>query len=365
MDALQLMRLTAKLLNCDETTIMSALTMETLAAIGDWISERESLLSGAAAIIVLLGVLASAFGILYRHLVRARNAETAQEHSGEPAKITLQDLSAPAPYPIHFAQSDGLRIAYSVRGDGPLDIVMTPGIISHLNIMSHMPPFRDTVEAIAGFARVLTFDKRGQGLSDPAVKPPDMAERLHDIEAVMDAAGMEQVVLYGVSEGGPMCLQFAHDHPERVKGLVLLGTTACWEQSDDFPIGIQGHVLDSLSAAWGTGVLRDVFFPSITREQMDDKTYQGFEQLCATRESIRQLIEFMKKTDVRPLLPHIHCPALVIHFGGDLSVPMRLGRAVAEGLPNAEFLEVSGIDHADLSQSPAGIARIRQFTAAL
>ncbi|MDX1736053.1 MAG: alpha/beta hydrolase [Halioglobus sp.] len=339
--------------------------MEALAAIGDWISERESLLSGAAAIIVLLGVLASAFGMLYRHLSKLRNADTARADSGGGSKITLQDLTAPAPYPIHFAESDGLRIAYAVQGDGPPDILVTPGIITHLNIMSHMPPFRDTVQAIAGFGRVVTYDKRGQGLSDPAVRPPTMEERVHDIEAVMDAAGMDEVVLYGVSEGGPMCLQFAHDHPERVKGLVLLGTTACWEQSEDFPMGIEGRALDSLGRTWGTGVLRDMFFPGITREQMDDKTYQAFENLCATRQSIRQLVEYMKQTDVRPLLPHIHCPALVIHFGGDLAVPVRLGRAVAEGLPNAEFLEVSGIDHADLSQSAEGIARIRQFVASL
>ena len=339
--------------------------MEALAAIGDWISERESLLSGAAALIVLLGVLASAVGILYRHLAKLRNSGAATTHPEEPAKIELQQLSAPAPYPIHFAESDGLRIAYAVQGEGANDILVTPGIITNLNIMSHMPPFRDTIEAIADFGRVVTFDKRGQGLSDPAVRPPNMEERVHDIEAVMDAAEMDRVVLYGVSEGGPMCLQFAHDHPERVKGLILLGTTACWEQSDDFPMGIDGRALDSLGKSWGTGVLRDIFFPSITREQMTDKTYQAFENLCATRQSIRQLVDFMKKTDVRPLLPHIRCPALVIHFGGDLAVPVRLGRAVAEGLPNAEFLEVAGIDHADLSQSPEGVARIGQFIASL
>jgi pimeloyl-ACP methyl ester carboxylesterase len=278
--------------------------------------------------------------------------------------ITLKSLSAPAPYAIEFAESDGLRIAYAAQGSGPHDIVMAPGIISHLHIMSHLPPIRDTLNALCGFSRVLCFDKRGQGLSDPSVQVPDLDQRVHDIEAVMDAAGMDRVILFGVSEGGPMCLKFAHEHPERVRGLVLLGTTARWLQSEDFPMGIAERVLDSMSEAWGTGVLRSVFFPSITRQQMDDETYRGVERLIATRQSIRQLVEYMKQTDVRPLLPHIRCPVLVIHFAGDLAIPIRLGRALAAALPNAEFLEVGGIDHADLSQSPEAVDRVRRFAEA-
>jgi pimeloyl-ACP methyl ester carboxylesterase len=339
--------------------------METIASIGNWISANESVLSGAVAIIVLLGIMASTIGIVYRRVAKARLTDGTGVEPSHTSQITLKSLSAPAPYPIQFAKSDGLRIAYAVQGSGTRDIVMAPGIISHLNIMSHMPPIRDTVESIGSFARVICFDKRGQGLSDPCLNVPDLEERVHDIEAVMDAAGVDQAILYGVSEGGPMCLKFAHDHPERVKGLILLGTTACWLQGDNFPMGIEEKLLDNLPAAWGTGVLRDIFFPSITREQMDDKTYQGFEHLVATRHSVRQLVDFMKKTDVRPLLPNIRCPSLVIHFAGDLSVPIRLGRAIAEVLPNAEFLEVSGTDHADLSQSREGIERVRQFAESL
>ena len=339
--------------------------METFAVMGNWISEHESVLSGAAAIIVLLGVMASTIGIVYRRVAKARVADSTGVKPPHTSQITLKNLSAPAPYPIQFAESDGLRIAYAVQGSGTHDIVMAPGIISHLNIMSHLPPIRDTVESIGTFARVLCFDKRGQGLSDPSLNVPNLEERVHDIEAVMDAADMDQVILYGISEGGPMCLKFAHDYPERVKGLILLGTTACWLQGDDFPMGMEERALDYLPTAWGSGVLRDVFFPSITREQMDDKTYQGFEHLIATRQSVRQIVDFMKKTDVRPLLPDIQCPTLVIHFAGDLSVPIRLGRAVAEALPNAEFVEVGGTDHADLSQSHEGIERVRQFAKSL
>jgi pimeloyl-ACP methyl ester carboxylesterase len=341
--------------------------MELISEIGSWISERESLLSGAAAIIVLLSVVASAIGLTYRQVSNSRKQNAAKDEPA-PTKdtpITLKELSAPCRTPVEFAESDGLRIAYTVLGEGPPDIVMAPGIISHLNITSHLPPIRDSVNAVAEFARVLRFDKRGQGLSDPTVNVSTLDERVHDIQAVIDAAGMDKVILYGISESGPMCLKFAHDHPERVKGLVLLGTTACWVQSEDFPIGIEEKVLDSMTAAWGSGQLRDVFFPEISREVMDEKTSQGFERLIASRESIRQIVEYMKQTDVRPLLPNIHCPTLVVHFGGDLTMPVRMGRAVAAAMPNAEFLEVSGTDHADLSQSAEGMARVREFVASL
>jgi pimeloyl-ACP methyl ester carboxylesterase len=339
--------------------------MELISDIGNWISERESLLSGAAAIIVLLGVLTSAISILYRKFSVPNGQLSAGTEPVQPTKITLKELSAPCPTPVDFAESDGLRIAYTTTGKGAVNLVMAPGIISNLNLSSHLPSIRDTADAIGQFARVLSFDKRGQGLSDPAMNPPDLDERVHDIQAVMDAAGMDEAILYGISEGGPMCMKFAHDHPERVKGLVLLGTTACWLQSEDFPMGLSARALDSIPAAWGSGVLRDIFFPSISREVIDDQTYQGFEKLIASRESVRQLIEFMKQTDVRHLLPDIRCPTLVIHFGGDLSIPVRMGRAIADAMPNAEFLEVSGTDHADLSQSSEGMSRLREFALSL
>jgi pimeloyl-ACP methyl ester carboxylesterase len=342
--------------------------MEIAAVIGQWISENESLLSGAAAIIVLLGVLASFGGLLLRRIrtnpdqrSTRNDAEFGQEEDGRDSKITFKMLTAPTPDPVHFAQSDGLSIAYSIHGSGAHDILMAPGIISHLNIGAHMPPMRDSQEALASFARIVSFDKRGQGLSDPSLEVPDLDTRVRDIKAVMDAAGLGSAILYGISEGGSMCLKFAHDYPERVKGLVLLGSTASWLQSDDLPAGIPAKTLDAIVPAWGTASLRDVFFPSISREQLDDQTYKAFERLICTRQTIKQLVTFMKEVDVRPLLPNIHCPCLVIHYAGDMAVPIRLGRALAEALPNAEFLEINAVDHADLSQSPEAVERIRLF----
>jgi len=345
--------------------------MNSVSSLGIWISENESLLSGAVAIIVMVSVFISVVGYLARRL-SADRTETGKSadvvenlESADDSVITIKKLSAPSPYPVKFAVSDGLRIAFNEHGSGPNDVIVTPGIVSHLNLSSHMPALRDTFDAIAGFARVVCFDKRGQGLSDPTPRVPDLDERVHDIEAVMDGAGIDKAVLFGISEGGSMAIKFAHDHPERVSGLILLGTTASWLQRDDFPMGISGQALDSLVRHWGDGRLRDIFFPSISREIMDEKTYQAFERLIATRESIKQIVEFMKQVDVRPLLPGIVCPALVLHFGGDLAVPIRLGRAIADAIPDAEFMEVNAVDHADLSNSPEAIARIREFLSGL
>ncbi|WOJ94756.1 alpha/beta hydrolase [Congregibacter variabilis] len=335
--------------------------MEFFAAIGSWISEHESLLSGAAAMLALLGVAISILTIVTKRITNARKSAAAPSGETVQRSISLSELTAPAPYPVKFAHSDGLRIAYAQMGHGPHEIMMAPGIISHLNICSHLPSIRNTVEAIGEFSNIVTFDKRGQGLSDPCMNVPDMTERVHDIEAVLDAVGLDKVILYGLSEGGPMCIKFAHDHPERVKGLILVGTTARWLQGEDFPGGIEEKMLDLIASAWGTGKLRSVFFPSVPPEVISDETYVAFERLISTRSSVKQLIEYIKQTDVRKLLPGLTCPTLVLHFAGDLAVPVRLGRATADAIPDAEFVELPGTDHADLSSAPEGIEKIRQF----
>ena len=341
--------------------------MNLIRAIGAWISDNEALLSGMAAMIVLAGVFLSPVGI--RQLLRGNSSErpgSADETAvaspeRDQERLTLKDLTAPSSHEIRFAQSDGVRIAYKVRGSGPPNLIVAPGIMSHLNIMENLPSWRDTVGSLSRFARIITFDKRGQGLSDPTLQAPNLEERTRDIEAIMDAVGIERAILVGISEGGPMCMHFAYSHPNRVQGLVLLGTTARFTQSEDFPIGIPQRTIERTTKLWGTGVLRDIFFPSISRAQIDENTYKAMEQLIGSRAAIQQVVAMMVEMDVRPLLPDVRVPTLVIHFAGDLAIPIRLGRFVAENLPNAEFLEVNAVDHADLSQAPEAIERIRRF----
>jgi pimeloyl-ACP methyl ester carboxylesterase len=362
------------------------LHMASFSDIGSWISVNESLLSGLAAMIVVGGVAFSAVGIGYRRLADRQGSRSHDARAGDPkpdpvdessrsltdssadanvaavpTRLTFKMLTAPSPHETKFADSQGLRIAYNERGTGPPTVVCAPGIISHLNITANLPVTRNTYASLAEFAHVIAFDKRGQGLSDPTMSSPNLEERTNDIEAVMDDAGVDRCILLGVSEGGPMCLHFAHSHPERVQGLVLVGTTARWVQSEDYPIGIAQGDLEKLPRAWGRGTLRDVFFPSISREEIDNDTYKSFENLISSPDAIHQIVEMMIGTDVRPLLSEICLPTLIVHFTGDLAVPIRLGRYLADHMPNAEFLEVNAVDHVDIAQSPEAVARIRAF----
>ena len=330
--------------------------------IGAWIAANESLLSGIAALVAVAGVIISPMVFAARRM-RAGTAESvpAPDISSSPEKLHYEDLVRPSPYPIHFAEAGGVRIAYERIGEGGVPIVFAPGIVSHLHVHANLPTFRNTLESLAVVGNVTVFDKRGQGLSDPCLRSPSLEDRVEDIEAVMNAAGLDDAVLVGLSEGGPMCIQFAHTYPERVRGLILVGTSARFLQGEDYPIGISGEALDMVHHQWGRGVMRDVLFPSLTRDQVDDDTWRAVEKLLSSRDSMRQLMEFMKATDVRALLPEIRVPTLAVHFTGDLAIPSRLGRATAEAIPGATFLEVSGSDHADVSKSPEAVAAIQDF----
>ncbi len=364
--------------------------MPNVADLGVWVTQNESLLSGLAAMIVLAGVVLSPLGIGIRRLRARREQPHAPESqaglvgptapsklpatprpsaagadptsvSAAPGRITLKMLTAPSIHTPKFARVDGASIAWNERGQGPIELVVAPGIVSHLNVNDALPSLRGTLDALGGFARVVTFDKRGQGLSDPALEVPSLEQRSRDIAGVMDAAGMQRAVLLGFSEGGPMCIDFACRYPDRVEGLILVGTAARFLQSEEFPIGIPRRVLERVVEAWGSAAVRQILMPSITREQIDDETFLAMSRLIGPRSTIRQLMETMSQTDVRALLPSVKVPALVMHFTGDMAIPIRLGRALADGLPQAEFVEVNSVDHADLSSAPESIVRIAAF----
>src|SRR4051794_37688621 len=129
-------------------------------------------------------------------------------------------MSAP---PTRYAKSGDASIAYQVVGDGPIDLVLVLGFATHLDLQWEMPAFARFFERLSSFSRLIVFDKRGTGLSDPAADAPTLEERVDDVRAVMDAAGSERAALFGISEGGPMSVLFAGTHPERVTGLVLYG----------------------------------------------------------------------------------------------------------------------------------------------
>src|SRR4026208_708684 len=163
---------------------------------------------------------------------------------------------------VKYARSGEVHIAYRVFGDGPRDLVLIPGTLSHADLYWELPINQYLLKRLTSFARVIVFDKRGQGLSD-RVAEQTLEERIGDVRAVMDAAGSPRATIYGWSEGGPMCLMFATTYPERTSALVLYGTFASMKGE---PWGVTPDVLDrflgALQRHWGEGALLQLNAPS-------------------------------------------------------------------------------------------------------
>ena len=323
--------------------------------IATFIEDNESLLSALAALAVMLGYFAT-IGKNFIARIFGSNSKSKKKE-----RITLSQLSAPSPHTIQYAQSDNVNIACTVFGQTKPTLIVTPGIISNLHVASNLPPIRDSMSALSSFARVVNFDKRGQGLSDPTSEVASINERVGDIGCVADHTNSEKFFLMGISEGGPMSIKYAVENPERVSGLILFGTTARFSRTEDFPMGFTDSTLNSLVDAWGTGSGRHIFFPSISDEVIDDATYKGFESLLADKRSMKQIVSCMKTLDVRPLLEKVKCPTLIIHFTGDLAIPIRMGRYLHSRITGSEFLEIAGVDHCDLANSPQAINKIKAF----
>ncbi|HBW82827.1 MAG TPA: hypothetical protein DEF79_02180 [Gammaproteobacteria bacterium] len=321
----------------------------------EFFTENESLLSALAALAVIVGYFATTGKNFISQILKSNKTGSLSE------RLTLSELSAPSPHPIKYANSEGVNVAYSVFGTEHPTLIVTPGIISNLHVSSNLPPIKNSMDGLARFARVINFDKRGQGLSDPTISVATMEDRVSDIECVADASASDSFFLMGISEGGPMSVQYAVENPHRVRGLILFGTTPKFSRSDDFPMGFANKELDGLAESWGKGNGRHILFPSISAATIDDETYCGFEKLLADKRSMIQIVAYMKTLDVRPLLSKITCPTLIVHFTGDLAVPIRMGRFLHSNIPNSEFIELDGVDHCDLARSRNGVASIKAF----
>src|ERR1700736_116706 len=164
--------------------------------------------------------------------------------------------------PIRYARSGDVHIAYRIFGDGPRDIVLIPGTLSHVELLWEVPSNEHLLKRLTAFARVIVFDKRGQGLSD-RVAEQTLEERIGDVRAVMDAAGSDRAAIFGWSEGGPMSLIFSATYPNRTSALVLYGTFASMKD-EPWAVAPEAYekTLRRLDAHWGEGVLIHVNAPS-------------------------------------------------------------------------------------------------------
>jgi DNA-binding SARP family transcriptional activator/pimeloyl-ACP methyl ester carboxylesterase len=250
---------------------------------------------------------------------------------------------------IRYARTeDGINLAYQVVGDGPLDLIVVPGYISHLDTWWEAWSGR-LVRRLASFCRLILFDKRGMGLSD---RPPnvDVEQWMEDTKTVLDAAGSEQAAVLGVTAGGLIAMLFAATYPARTHSLMVYGGFARQLQNDDdYPIGLLPQMVDAhveySEARWGSGVGLRLYCPSVSDDPAAREQYGKYQRASASPGAASAYLRALAEIDVRHALPMINAPTLVLHAKRDRVIPVELARYVADRVPNATLVEVDSADH--------------------
>ncbi len=273
-----------------------------------------------------------------------------------------------------YAKCGDLSLAYQVIGDGPVELVFVGPMVTHIEFFWTIPEFKAFFEQLGTFCRVALFDKAGVGMSDPIPKVRLLEERANEIEAVMDAAGFGQAVIFGMSEGGPQSVMFAAKRPERTRALILFGSYAfvpggcTWDDLSSDPAELRARYISETGekyalsttqiarmqemvrgacSEWGSGSTAKLWFPSVS----SSRQLGVIERMAASPGMLRATLESSFRMDVRPLLPTLAAPTLVINARDDL-MPVQCGRYLADHIPGARYLEVDGAEHAPWFTEP-------------
>jgi class 3 adenylate cyclase len=255
------------------------------------------------------------------------------------------------PQTRYVKAADGVSIAYQVVGDGPRDLVWVPGWVSHLEAAWEEPTLARFFEQLASFSKLILFDKRGTGLSDRVAVSdlPTLETRMSDVLSVCDAVGSQRASLFGVSEGAPMCVLFAATYPARTTSIILFGGYARRAASADYPIGRSEEslqaFLDEIASDWGGPVGLAVRAPSRIADERFRANWARYLRLGASPAAVLALTRMNAEIDVRPVLESVPVPTLVLHRTGDLTIPVEAGRYLADHIPGASLVEMSGDDH--------------------
>lgn len=249
---------------------------------------------------------------------------------------------------VHYARSGDLRIAYATFGDGPLDFVFVPGWVSHLESWWEADAPARFFRRIASFSRLIMFDKRGTGLSDPFTGVPTLEERSDDVRAVMEAVGSTAAFLCGLSEGGPMSVLFSAAYPDRTRGLILIGSNVRILKSPDWPYGNTPEEWQEFREGiedWGQGGLINLFLPSFAGDERAKRYFSRWQRMSASPSTALALFDANTQIDIRHILPQVQVPTLVIHRTDEPVVSVGNARYAAEHIPGARLLEQPGEDH--------------------
>jgi pimeloyl-ACP methyl ester carboxylesterase len=243
-----------------------------------------------------------------------------------------------------YAKSGNVHVAYQVFGDGDIDLVFFPGFVSNIEIYWEEPHFARWLRKLASFTRVITFDKRGTGLSDRLEILPTMDERMDDARAVMDAAGSERAAIFGLSEGGSLATLFAAHYPERCRALVLWGAFAKFSSWFPTPEKLE-KFYEYVESNWGTGGNIGAWAPSMKDDPAFREWFAKRERASASPAAVVALMRMNTMIDISDILPYVHVPTLVVHRLNDPVVNIEGGRQLANSIPDARFLELPGINH--------------------
>jgi pimeloyl-ACP methyl ester carboxylesterase len=256
----------------------------------------------------------------------------------------------PAPE-TRYTTAGGLRVAYDVAGEGPPDLVFVPDWLNNVELTWDQPPAARFLERLTSFSRLITFDKRGTGLSDPVPLDalPTLEDWMEDVRAVCDATGAERPALMGFGGAGPMCMLYAATQPDRVSALVLVQTCARVRRAPDYPEGISDVAADRFLAyvrdQWGTPAWFDLVAPGTASDPPLREAMSRVMRLSASPGVALSMMGMVVDVDVRSVLPTISVPTLVVHRRDDTVMPVRQARYLAEHIPGARLVEVPGRDY--------------------
>jgi len=250
-----------------------------------------------------------------------------------------------------YARRGGLHLAYQVLGDGPPDMLLLDQWFSHMDAQWDVAPLAEFRERLASFGRLIMYDKRGTGLSDPLAPDqlPTIEEWMDDIPIVLDAVGVEKAAVITNLGAGVMAMTYAAFHPERVGSLILVDCFARFTKAADFPIGMAEEWIDRTSEAaetdMGRGQMLDLFAPSLAADDGLRRAWSRYERLATSPGMAIAALHLVYGSDVRSVLPSIRVPTAVIHRADAKAIPAAHGRYLAERIPGARYVELPGIDN--------------------
>jgi class 3 adenylate cyclase len=265
-----------------------------------------------------------------------------------------------------YARSGDLNIAYQVTGEGPFDVVFIHPFTSHVELAWNVPAMASFYERVASFCRLIRFDKRGTGMSDPVVGAPTLEERMDDVRAVMDAVGSERAALLGLSEGGPMSILFAATYPERVWALVLGGAFPRMRWAPDYPWGYREEELrrdaELLESDWPEQAIEAARQLAPSASEAEQRAFGDYIRRSATPATAAALDRMNAEIDVRHALSAIRIPTLILNRDREPEFIVRCAEYLADRIPGARRLELPGVDHALVyGDSDVVVAELQRF----